>query len=247
MSNNKKSETLMQREKAQRDLLELKKMQRGDISTDTLHEGDEPILPQTFEEKKANFLFYHKYKLIAGILAFAVLAFLIYNTATKVKYDAKMVLFCFDYYTDDLTTKSSDFFEGFYDDLNGNGKVDLLTVNCSFDQRGKDAEYAKTMLTKVQVLLIGENDTMLYLLDKDALEFLNGVSDSVQLFDDENILKLGKNYFGALGTEEKELYLCLRTVDGTTLEGKAKESYEAARQVFERVSLANVSISENQN
>lgn len=241
-----KSETLLQREKAQRDLLELKKIQRGDLDAETLKEGDNPILPETFRQKKENFLFYHKYKLIVGVFILIVLTFLIINTATKVKYDAKTVFFSFDYYSDEQTVKSSDYFESFYEDLNGNGNVDILTVNCSFDQHGNDAEYAKNMLTKVQVLLIGEEDTMLYILDKDALEFLNGISDSVKLFEEENIFPLGADYFSAIEAEPKELYLCLRTVDGTMLEGKTGKNYEAARTAFEKVKLARQPI-QNQN
>lgn len=231
-----KSETLLQREKAQRDLLELKKMQRGEIEPE---KRDQAIKPETFSEKKENFLYYHKYKVFAFIFIAVVLGFLIYNTATKVRYDAKMVFFSFDFYTDAVCEKSSDYFEQFYKDLNENGNVDVLTVNCSFDQNGKDAEYAKTMLTKVQVMLMGENDTMLYILDKDSLEFLDNVSDSVDLFDKDNTIKLSDKYFGHLGIEEKEeLFLCLRTVDGTTLEKSAKESYNAALEVLKQARAA---------
>ena len=51
----KKSETLSQREKAQRDLINLKKMKQGDISTDTLKK-EEKIELKTFAEKAAHFL-----------------------------------------------------------------------------------------------------------------------------------------------------------------------------------------------
>lgn len=241
-----KSETLLQREKAQRDLLELKKIQRGEIEAETLKEGYAPIIPQTFEEKKENFLFYHKYKLLAGLFALIVLAVFIVSSATKIRYDAKTVFFCYNYYTEEQAEKNSRFFEAFYEDLNGNGKVDVLTVNCTFSQNAPDAEYAKSMLTKVQTLLVGEDDTMLYILDKNALDFLNGISNTVTLFKEDNIVSLGADYFGAIEAEPSELYLCLRTVDGTSLEGKAKDNYDAARRVFERISLSRQPI-QNQN
>ena len=44
---NKKSDTLRQREKAQRDLLELKKMQSGELDTEHLRDQDKKIVPKS--------------------------------------------------------------------------------------------------------------------------------------------------------------------------------------------------------
>ena len=52
---NKKSETLKQREKAQKDLLELKKMKMGQLDPSSLDDSDKVITPKTLDEKCDNF------------------------------------------------------------------------------------------------------------------------------------------------------------------------------------------------
>ena len=79
----KKSETLRQREKAQKDLLELKKMQRGEISPETLKDDHKKIVPKTLDEKCENFLFYHKYKLMFAAVAAVVLTIIIISMIKK--------------------------------------------------------------------------------------------------------------------------------------------------------------------
>ena len=89
---NKKSETLRQREKAQKDLLELKKMQRGDIDPSILKDDDKKITPKTPDEKIENFFFYHKYKLLFAAAVAVVLAIIITSAITTPKSIAGSVI-----------------------------------------------------------------------------------------------------------------------------------------------------------
>ena len=123
----KKSETLRQREQAQRDLLELKKMQMGQIDPASLPK-EEPIVPKTLEEKKQNFLYYHKYKVIVAVAVAAVLSFLIYSGVTATKYDAKTAIFCYRFMTTDQASAIGAYLENYYPDMNENGKVDVAKL-----------------------------------------------------------------------------------------------------------------------
>lgn len=236
----KKSETLRQREKAQKDLLELKKMQMGEIDPETLKDDDKKIVPKTFEEKRANFFFYHKYKLIAAVAAIIVLAIIIHSTVTRPNYDAIVTIYCYEYVDEQTTEDTSVWMEKYFSDVNENGRVDVLVNECSFAPDTDLADIVRTKQLKIQTMLI-EEDALLFILDDESLEYLNGISDSVTLFSEENIVELGENYYSALSDdrygmlEEKKRYLCLRTIDGSAIEGKAQKHYEAAKKVLEAV------------
>ena len=90
---NKKSETLKQREKAQKDLLELKKMQMGQLDPSMLNDDDKKIVPKTLDEKADNFFYHNKAKLIVlGFLAI-VLTVLIMSCVTRTDYDATVTIY----------------------------------------------------------------------------------------------------------------------------------------------------------
>ncbi len=239
----KKSETLRQREQAQRDLLELKKMQMGQIDPATLPK-EEPIVPKTLEEKKENFLYYHKYKVIAAVAVAAVLSFLIYSGVTAVKYDAKTAVFCYRFLGTDQVEAIGNYLEGFYPDINENGKVDVQAVDCSFDPDKSTPDHTNTMLSKIQAMLVAETDTLLYLLDGKTMAYLNTISDDLELFEAKNTVELGHSFYEATGIKQEEdekLYLCLRTVGGTVLEKnkKVKPQLAAAEKVLEQVRAEN--------
>lgn len=238
----KKSETLRQREKAQRDLLELKKMQSGEINPDTLKE-EKKLTPKTFEEKRQNFFYYHKYKVLVVAVALVVAGYFIWNTVTSPKYDAKVAVCSFENYADEAIDRTETYLEGFYPDLNGDGKVEILAVNCSFDSTGGSVSDANDNMLKMQTLLVGEVDTMLFILDEDSLAYMNALSNKLLLFEDQNIIPLGEEFFGAVQnpffSEDKKLFLCLRTIEGTSLEEDARETWTAAREAFQKIKDAN--------
>ena len=71
--------------------------------------------------------------------------------------------------------------------------------------------------------------------------YLNSISKDFNLFSEENIVKLDEDFYktlsdGRIGlTEEKNHYLCLRTIDNTAIEGKAKKNYQDALAVLEAI------------
>lgn len=233
----KKSETLKQREAAQRELIRLKKMQAGELEAE---KKEETKKPETFSDKLSNLFYYHKYKLIAAVIAIIAAVYFIFSAVTAVHYDAKAVIFCFEYFSEENRQDVADYLEGYYEDINGNGKIELSVVDCSFVSGLDTAQYANTMMTKIQALLVGEKDAMLFLLDEDSLKHLNSISKNVELFAEDGIVELSDQFYDVLGDETKtaqngKRYLCLRSIDGTTLEGEAEENYKAAKKALERI------------
>ena len=170
-----KSETLRQREKAQKDLLELKKMQKGELDPSTLKK-DEKIVPRTFGEKVSHFFFYYKYVLLGCTALFVALAIILGSCIAKPNYDAKITVFCSEYVSEDVLTAMNEWLTSYYPDVNENGEVELLFADCSFSVETDQKSYSDNMLLKVQSLLASEKDAMLFILDEDNLKYLNGIS-----------------------------------------------------------------------
>lgn len=233
----KKSETLKQREEAQRELIRLKKMQSGELEVDKKEESKDF---ETFSDKLGNLLYYHKYKLVAAVVAIVAVIYFIYSAATAVHYDAKAVVFCFEYFSEENRQRVADYLEEYYDDINGNGKTELAIVDCSFVSGMDTAQYANTMMTKIQSVLVGEKDAMLFLLDENSLKHLNSISENIELFTEDGVVELSDQFYNALGDETKtaengKRYLCLRSIDGTTLEGESEDNYKAAKKALEKI------------
>ncbi len=235
----KKSETLSQREKAQKELINLKKMQQGAMSTETLKQ-DKKIEPKTFSEKVAHFMHYNKYKVIVGVLAFAAVSFIVYNWVMVPKYDGKVTVYCYEYVTGEDLAAIEEWIEEYYPDVNENGKVEILATDCSFSLDTDQKSYVDEMMLKIQTLIANEKDAMLFILDEESLKYLNGISKEVVFFTNANIVKLPQSFYDALPAdrstlnETKPRYLCLRTVGGTAIESeKATEYYNGAKKVIE--------------
>ncbi|MBO5873177.1 MAG: hypothetical protein J6Q56_03125 [Clostridia bacterium] len=234
---NKKSETLKQREAAQRELIRLKKMQAGELETE---KKEETKNPETVSEKLSNFLYYNKYKLLAAAVAVIAASYFIYSAVTAVHYDAKAVIFCFEYFSEENRQDVADYLEEYYDDIDGNGQTELGIIDCSFVSGLDTAQYANTMMTKIQSVLAGEEDAMLFLLDEASLQHLNSISQNIELFAEDEIVELSNQFYDALGDETKttengKRYLCLRSIEGTTLEGEAEENYNAAKKALQKI------------
>lgn len=238
----KKSETLSQREKAQKDLLELKKMKAGMLDTEHLNDDDKKIVPKTLEEKTENFFYHHKAKVIVcGFLAI-VLTVMIASCFTKINYDAKITVYCYEFVDTKTADATGDWFEELYPDVNGNGKTEITCVECSFADNG--TELQETITTKQQKIITILNDptALLFILDDKSIEYLNSVTKDRELFTKENIVELPKEYYEALSSDrisfkdtEKKRYLCLRSIEDMLIEEDAKESFAAAKEVLNKV------------
>ncbi|MBO5852253.1 MAG: hypothetical protein J6Q74_00380 [Clostridia bacterium] len=236
-----KSETLRQREKAQRDLLELKKMQSGALDTEHLKDDDKKIVPKTLDEKCDNFFYHHKTKLIIfGFLA-VVLTIMIASCFTRIDYDATVTIYCYEFVDSETIEETAEWFETFFGDTNLNGKVEVLCTDCSF---AKETDFAETITQKqmkIQAVLTSA-ESLLFILDEESLEYLNSITDSFELFSEENIVELDDSYYNSLSGDRlsfkdknKKRFLCLRTIDDTLIEGKAQKYFDEAKKALQKV------------
>ncbi|MBR6743445.1 MAG: hypothetical protein IKL94_03015 [Clostridia bacterium] len=238
----RKSETLKQREKAQRDLLELKKMQQGILPQK--EEVSVSAQPQTFREKRENFFYHYKTFFIGGLILLAVLTFLIADTLTKTKYDSNFILFADEIYSSEHIEHIEQTLKKRCVDADDNGEINISVIDCTFNKGSVVNQYELGQRSKVQAR-IASGDTMLFLLDEQTLAELRASLD-YELFPKENTINVSslfKEEFEKIDAPIKEagkvvpnreLFLCLRRIDGSAAE-KNEEQHNAAKTVFENV------------
>jgi hypothetical protein len=215
-------------------------MQRGEISPENLKDDHKKIVPKTLDEKCENFLFYHKYKLMFAAVAAVVLTIIIISMIRTPKYDTTVTIYCYEYVDEATISDTDSWMEKIFPDVNGNGQVDVLVADCSFSADSDLADTVHQRQLKMQTILT-DPESMLFILDDESLEYLNGITDSFVLFKEENIVELKENYYSSLSgdrasfKDQKPRYLCLRTVEGSALEGKAEEQYKAAKETLEKI------------
>ncbi len=227
---------MSQREKAQRDIIELKKLKSGEIDPASLRAPEKEL---TTAEKGKNFWHYHKYIIVFLVLAVAFVSYIIYTAVQTPKYDAILTVYSFKYLPDEKTEAAGQWLKEYYPDATGNGKVEITTMNCTLSKDLDTEHMVNQTLLRVQSVLASEENALLFVLDDTALEHLRGASSTVDIFPKENVIPMPDEFYKAAGLEnDKEkhpLYLCLRSIKGSTLENSAKEDYAHALKTFETI------------
>ena len=113
----RKSDTLSQREFAQKEFLKLKKMQNGEM--DAGPKPSELAKPLSFKEKLKNIWYHDKWAVILIGVMVIVIALLITQCATKKKYDLTVVVFTHTITGDPNCEKMGEYLRPFCKDING--------------------------------------------------------------------------------------------------------------------------------
>ena len=243
MSEKKTNEILEEQRKARQEFLELKKMQHGEMKAPP-KPSEVAIVPKTPKEKWDNFWFQYKWYVIAITAVTVILAVLITQCATRTKYDLEVVYFTYTAVLDEQTNKIADYLADYAEDINGDGEINVQVVNVSFSDKSGDSQYKYTMLTKLQAMIAGDENAILYITDSESYKYLDGLTEN-GLFDGEPI-KLGDKFYSAteseqLGNLPEGLQISCRRISDTVLEGKngAAEAYENALKFIEKLKKAS--------
>ncbi len=236
----KKNETLEQRKKAQAELLKLKKMQSGELAPPP--KPSELAGEMTKEEKRENFWFYNRGKVIFAIIVAAILAIMITQCATRPVYDGEVVLFTYDYYYSDQITLMENYFSMFFEDKNGDGKVRVDVVNCAYDKNiTVNNPQNQNTAQKLQTILFAKRENVLFLLDEESFEYMDSILDEGELFTEERV-NLGETFYSYCDKNPdlplpQGLRLVMREYDDETLNAdkKVKTAYDTAKEVLKRL------------
>lgn len=232
------NDILKEQRKARQDFLNLKKMQHGEMSP-----GPKPseiaIKPQTFEEKRKNFWFHYKWHIIGISFIVIAITVMLVQCMKREKSDLQIVYFSYEVCLETQIEKVEKYIEKYATDIDGDGKVNVKIVNCSFAQDG-EIQFRNDTLTKVQTQIIGNKHALLYIMDKQAFEYLNGVVEE-GVFEGEEII-FEESFFEKTETEEygrlpKGLGMYLRRINGTIFEddNQAKLIHKESKNIIEKI------------
>lgn len=240
MAEKKTNEILEEQRRARQEFLELKKMQHGEIQAPP-KPSEVAIVPKTPKEKWDNFWFQYKWHVIAITAVTVILAILITQCATRTKYDLEVVYFTYTAALDEQTNKIADYLEQYAEDLNGDGEIHIQIVNTSFTKSSGDTQYQYTMMTKLQAMIAGDENAILYITDSESYKYLDEISKDGGLFED-GLYKFGEDFYNATESEQlgklpEGLQISCRRITETTMENKkdAAKAYESAKKLLEKL------------
>lgn len=240
MSEKETNEILEEQRRARQEFLELKKMQSGEMKAPP-KPSEVAIVPKTPKEKWDNFWFQYKWYVVAITAVTVVLAVLITQCATRTKYDMEVVYFTYTAALDEQTNAVAKYIAGYAEDVNGDGEINIQVVNCSFNGKSGDTQYRYTMMTKLQAMIAGDQNAMLFITDEDSYKYLADLSNGDGLFDGEPFM-LGDEFYKATETDSygklpEGLRIACRRVSDTVLESKkgSSDAHTNAEKTLEAI------------
>lgn len=189
----KKNNIIEEQRRQREELYKLKRMQQGESVELPVAEVAESE-PLTFKKKYENFWYYYKPFVIIGVAFALILALLLSQCAKRINYDMEIVYFTYTPVLSAQLEEATDYFKQYATDINGNGKVDVLLINCSIDPNGSDEQYRNNILTKLQALIVGNPKAMLFITDSESIKYFDNISSDVSLFDSEPYVLSDKFY-----------------------------------------------------
>ena len=241
MADKKVSETIRQQRFAQKEFLELKKMESGEIKPEP-KPSEIDSEPKTFKGKLSNIWYHFKWAIISVALAAVVISVCIAQCASRTDYDMKIVVYSEStYIPDELNNLMAEYIEKICPDINGNGKTDIQVINCSYSDKSTDAQKQVLSKTKLQTSLAAEDSAFIYITDKKGLDYLNQIAEGV--FHGESV-ELDKDFYDYCNKNDlmklpDGLYISCREIEGAAV-GKtknAKKIFDASQEVMEKIGV----------
>ncbi len=237
---NKKSDTLEQRKRAQKEFLELKKMQSGEAAPPP-KPSEEAVQPATLGAKISNFWFHYKVHTLLVLFFAAIIAFCTHQCSTRPNYDGKLILHTNTYYTSEQIGVLEEYFKPYFTDITGNGEVEVSVIDCSFNTEGTfDSSYVASLSTKLQASIADDEAVQLFIVDEKCHERLNNLSENFSEFFVEYIPLPAGAYAAAEAdgfTLPEGCIIGRRVIKGTSIEkNKEIEKYEQqAIEILEKL------------
>lgn len=238
MANKKESDTLRQRKFAQKEFLELKKMQNGEMNPPP-KPSEVQVEPSTFGEKFKNLWYHSKWAIIALAALIICIALLITQCATKTEYDATVVVFTYSITGDSNCAKMGEYLKPYCKDINGDGEVNINVINCSIEESQGNTEHSYTTRSKVTTLIASEASALLFITDDNSYKYLSGLSKDIEFFEGKPI-RFEDDFYeyciddGGFYDTPKGLQISCRTIDGTAISSDKNIDtyYEQAQNIL---------------
>lgn len=238
MAKKKTNKLLEEQRRSREEFLKLKKMQKGELDA-----GPKPsevaIVPKTFKEKVANYWFQYKWHTIGAVASVALVIYLLVSILTAPNYDLTVVYYSYSPIVETHTDAMKEFFEGYVEDVNGDGEIQVNIVNCSFNKNSTDVQFRNTQIQKLQAMLSGEESAMLFITDEESIKYFDELDFSGGLFEGEQMALPKEIYFEFARKDipnlSRELTIACRRIDKTKFadSDKAKLAHEEGLRILE--------------
>lgn len=222
--------------------IELVKLRQGVIeSSDVVKEVHEEPQKLTLGQKISGVWYRSKWLIIFIVVVAAAFAYIIYDSATAVQPDFTVLAISDGTALYYRTVELEEFIESFADDINGDGKVNVMIYNISTDY--SDATMASSnQVQLMSQLMTGEN--VIVVSDNEELPDFEFIDFRERFPDDERITERGLLLSSPLAKEKLKweampdsLFIGIRSPE--KLLATAKEQMQAhvddATPVFERI------------
>ncbi|MDE7278998.1 MAG: hypothetical protein K2N26_04645, partial [Oscillospiraceae bacterium] len=234
-------------EKLRQEKLELLKLKQGVISEEDIPTEVKAERHYTVWERIGNFFYHNKAYVIVGTAIFLILAFLVYDMATKVTPDVTVMIIAKDDSFQFYDEKVELLLERYCEDYNGDGIVDVRVFYAPAVMGDSPNElYTRQSDQTKLVAEFQSSDTVMIIADIEACEAI-GVVDGVfadlskDFPNDENVSGFGYMLDGTSFAEDieysalsDELFAAFREPHGGIgmNEEKFRENYEHAVELW---------------
>ena len=235
MPDRKKDGLVEEQRRRQAELLELKKRKQEfqENIDEYVPEGPKESTPLKGMAKVENFFHYAKGTIIGVLITAVIIGIAVVQCATRTVYDCTVVLYMKHSVNSTMVENLATVLEQYCEDRNGDGKVNVLVMDCAVPDDQRMSEMGQAKSTRL-IAQFANEEAIVYIVDKEALEELialddgNFVSDSLQLPQyDGKAYPLNGTIFDAafdvvLEDHSKgfEYYIVRRNISGTAIESK---------------------------
>lgn len=233
MADSSKKNSVDEQRARQQELIELKR-QKEAFEADPENykpQKEEAVYVQSKYSKLSNFWYYSKFAIGFILIVVIIMAIGISQCATKTKYDLTIVLYFKNYADSTMSENIATIAEQYCEDYNGDGKTEVLVVNCAIpdDNRLADADGSTRLLGQFQ-----NKEAIVYIVDTGAYKDLESsfgddfLCHDLQLPDlNGTAFKLNGTVFDAAFnavsdgyTNNFDYYIMRRNVSGTAIADK---------------------------
>jgi hypothetical protein len=223
---------------------------------DPIHNPDAEIKANSPKSKWDNFWYYHKWHMIAGVIALCVVLFFVHDMTSRVNPDYQIALITKQTYPTDMVDALENQIAKYGKDLNGDGKV-VVQVN-TYTEAGDTSSSGMAVDPNVQMAGyvkltsdISEGSSMIFITDDAAFRieqkkmqifsYLDGSTPASGAADydkmrvslqDSKMLENSK-----VVVADENLYISMRVFKGTQMESQKDKAayYTASKKLFDEI------------
>lgn len=191
--------------------------------------------PKTFKTWCANFWYHYKFHTITVIVAVVALAVILAQCTTRTKYDYTVMLATSSVEWSTLQIKALEKeLVVCAEDVNGDGEVNVLLVDCTFNEQDSGYQMIMAKKQKLQSMVMNEQNALILISDLASYEWINtainnGFSENTNLphgdghyydMTNSSLLVSAKKSVDSGFLWPEELVVSRRRVKGTLFENK---------------------------